>query len=316
MSCCPWRVKSSRKGLPRLTEMSPSGFLNLNKPLQLTSHDVVAQARRHYRARTGFKKVGHAGALDPLADGVLVLCLGAATRLSDYVMRGRKIYHARITLGISTTTYDAAGDILERRCAARIRRCDIERALPSFIGDIKQTPPMYSAIKVGGKKLYELARQGRTIKREPRAITVHSIKLLSWRNPVLELEVECGAGTYIRSLAHDLGGVLGVGGYLSGLTRTASGAFKLSDSLPLEAIASGGEWLQRIIAPYEALTEYSRVTLEDHDIEDLRHGRCIRRQPGIADHIVFAFDETYQLVAILEPRADLWKPRKVFPGGS
>ncbi len=296
--------------------MPPTGFLNLNKPLQLTSHDVVAQVRRHYRALTGARKVGHAGTLDPLACGVLVICLGAATRLSEYVMRGRKTYQAQITLGISTTTYDAAGDILERQCADSIIRSDIERALGDFIGDIKQKPPMYSAVKVRGKKLYELARQGQTIKREPRAVTVHAIKVLSWRNPVLTLEIECGAGTYVRSLAHDLGNALGVGGMLSGLTRSASGAFKLRDSLPLDAITSSGEWLQRITAPSDALRDYTHIQLKSDEIKELRYGRSIRRQPDIADRTVFAYDEANQLVAILEARAELWKPHKVFPDGS
>ncbi|MDE2776757.1 MAG: tRNA pseudouridine(55) synthase TruB [Chloroflexota bacterium] len=295
-----------------MSEFRADGFLNLNKPLHLTSHDVVAQVRRHYRALTGSKKVGHAGTLDPLAEGVLVICLGAATRLSEYIMRGTKTYQARITVGISTTSYDAAGEILERKCAAHIRRADIERALPRFIGEIEQAPPMYSAVKVGGVKLYELARQGRTIEREPRAITVRSIAVQSWRNPVAELEIECGAGTYIRSLAQDLGEALGVGAHLSGLTRTASGAFKLRDSLSLEEITGSGAWLGRVTAPYDALSAYPRVKLKSADIDALRHGRFIERQPDIVDQTVFAFDHARRLVAILEPRAALWKPRKVF----
>ena len=299
-----------------MSDIRAAGFLNLNKPLHLTSHDVVAQVRRQYRTLTGSRKAGHAGTLDPLADGVLVICLGAATRLSNYIMRGRKVYHAQISFGVTTTTYDAAGDILGRICADHVKRANIEHILPQFIGDIEQVPPMYSALKVGGKKLYELARQGQTIKREPRKVTVHSIKILSWVNPLLELEIECGSGTYIRSLAHDLGAALGVGGYLSGLTRTASGPFKLHQSLPLEAITDSGDWLQHITSPYDALTEYTPVKLNAEDIEDLRHGRFIHRQPAIADPTVFAYDGDNQLVAILEPRAELWKPRKVFLSGS
>lgn len=295
-----------------MSDTSAAGFLNLNKPLGQTSHDIVAQVRRHYRSLTGSKKVGHAGTLDPLADGVLVICLGTATRLSDYIMRGRKVYCAQIRFGATTTTYDGAGELLDRRCADHINRADIENALPLFIGDIKQVPPMYSAIKVSGKKLYDLARQGQTIEREPRPITIHSLKILAWRNPILELEIECGSGTYIRSLAHDLGAELGVGGYLAGLTRTASGAFMLSDGLPLEAITDSGEWLRHITSPYDALTQYTRVKLDAEDIRSLRHGRFIRRLPSIADRTVFAFDAAYQLVAILEPRAERWKPRKVF----
>ena len=295
-----------------MSDIPPAGFLNLKKPLHLTSHDVVAQVRRHNRTRTGSRKVGHAGTLDPLAEGVLVICLGEATRLSEYIMRGRKIYQAKITLGATTTTYDAAGEFLESKPAEHLRLSDIQRVLPQFIGEIEQVPPMYSAIKVGGKKLYELARQGKTIERNPRRVTIHAIVALSWRSPVLELQIECGSGVYIRSLARDLGAALGVGGYLSGLTRTASGAFKISDSLKLDSITTDGEWLRHIISPYDALGHYTRVNLNTEEIESLRHGRFIRRPPDMADHIVFAFDTGNRLVAVLEPRAELWKPRKVF----
>ncbi len=295
-----------------MSEFPAAGFLNHNKPLHLTSHDVVAHVRREYRTLTGSRKVGHAGTLDPLAEGVLVICLGAATRLSEYIMRGRKIYRAKITLGAATSTYDAAGEFVEGKPAERLRLSDIQRVLPQFIGEIEQAPPMYSAIKVGGKKLYELARQGKTIERNPRAVTIHAIAAHSWRSPVLELEIECGSGVYIRSLAHDLGAALGVGGYLSGLIRTASGAFKIGDSLNLDSITADGEWLHHIISPYDALGDYTRVRLKAEEIENLRYGRFIRRPPDMADHIVFAFDATNRLAAVLEPRAEFWKPRKVF----
>lgn len=295
-----------------MSEIPAAGFLNLNKPLHLTSHDVVAHVRRHYRTLTGSRKVGHAGTLDPLAEGVLVVCLGAATRLSEYIMRGRKTYRAEITLGATTTTYDAAGEILESKPAEHLRLADIQRVLPQFIGDIKQVPPMYSAIKVGGKKLYELARQGETIERIARAVTIYAIDILSWSSPVLELEIECGSGVYIRSLAHDLGAALGVGGYLSGLTRTASGAFKIGESLNFDSITTDGEWLHGITSPYDAFVDYARVNLKAEEIENLRYGRFIRRPPDMADHAVFAFDGANRLVAVLEPRAELWKPRKVF----
>ena len=295
-----------------MSEIPAAGFLNVNKPLHLTSHDVVARVRRHYRALTGSRKAGHAGTLDPLADGVLVICLGAATRLSEFIMRGRKIYRAEITLGATTSTYDAAGEILECTPAKHLQLSDIQRALPQFIGEIEQVPPMYSAIKVGGTKLYELARQGKTIERKARAVTIHAIVVRSWRRPVLELEIECGSGVYIRSLAHDLGAALGVGGYLSGLTRTASGAFRIGDSLNLDSIATDGAWMHKIIAPYDALGDYTRVHLNTEEVENLRHGRFIRRPTDMANHIVFAFDRANRLVALLEPRAELWKPRKVF----
>jgi len=296
-----------------LPDLPTAGFLNVDKPLHLTSHDVVARVRRHYRALTGSKKVGHAGTLDPLADGVLVICLGAATRLSEYVMRGRKVYRAKIEFGATTTTYDAAGDVLERKSADHLDLADVRRAMSAFIGEIEQIPPMFSAIKVGGKKLYELARQGKAVEREARPVTIHALNLLSWRRPVLELEIECSAGTYIRSLAHDLGAALGVGAHLTGLTRTASGSFRLRDSLALDAVTCGGdEWLRHIISPYDALAHFSRVKLNAEDIVRVRHGGFIQRQPRVDDLAVFAFDAERELVAILEPRGQQWKPRKVF----
>ncbi len=296
-----------------MSERVPVGFLNINKPLHLTSHDVVAAVRRRYRALTGAKKVGHAGTLDPLANGVLIICLGAATRLSEYMMADRKSYRARLTFGARTSTYDAAGDILSRNDASRITRSLIDAALPQFIGEIAQVPPMYSAIKQKGKKLYQLARQGKTVARPARDVTIHDIEVISWRNPVLELTIHCGAGTYIRSLAHDLGDALEVGAYLSGLTRLASGRFSLEDSVELTTILESDDWLRHIISPYDALRDYDRMTLTDVEIHSVRHGGFLRQRAGPSSDLVFAFDSAKQLVAVLEPRGEHWKPRKVFP---
>ena len=295
-----------------MPENLPAGFLNINKPLHLTSHDVVARVRRRYRSLTGSAKVGHAGTLDPLAEGVLVICLGAATRLSEYVMRGRKVYRAEIEFGAATTTFDAAGDFIERKNADHLQQSDVERVMQDFIGEIEQIPPMHSAVKVGGKKLYELARQGRTIEREPRRVTIHDIKLLVWRKPVVEFQIECGAGTYIRSIANDMGEALGVGGYLTSLAREASGIFTLEDSLPLDAICVGSDWLQRVVPPYDALNQYPRIILAADDVARLRHGQFIDRGTTGDDGFVFGFDAGRRLVAILEARDQRWKPRKVF----
>ena len=296
-----------------MSERAPVGFLNINKALHLTSHDVVARIRRVYRASYGGKKVGHAGTLDPLAEGVLVICLGAATRLSEYVMRADKTYHARITLGATTTTYDAAGDVVSECDASQVTRADIEAALPQFLGEIAQVPPMYSAIKRGGKKLYELARQGQTVERPARNVTIHSLDLLAWRNPTLELVARCGAGTYIRSLAHDLGAALGVGAYLSGLTRRASGSFDISQSVMLDDLLEAEDWAQRVISPYQALAGYERVKLGEQEISRLQQGQFIPARRATASEPIFAFDSEGQLAAVLTRRAELWKPHKVFP---
>ena len=296
----------------RLSEMQYSGFLNLDKPSNLTSHDVVAKVRRRYRALTGLKKVGHAGTLDPLATGVLVLCLGKATRLSEYIMRGAKTYRAHVTLGVSTSTYDAAGDILHRCETGHIQLSDVKSHLRQFIGDLQQIPPMYSAVKVGGRKLYELARQNQEIEREPRPVRIDAIDILDWDNPSLKLEIRCSAGTYIRSLAHDLGLSLGVGAHLSALCRTASGNFTLDDSITLEQVLEDDAWLEAIVPPHTALADQCCVTLSESEVAMICHGRAIpRHYPAVAAPI-FAFAQDRQLVAVLEQDAELWKPRKVF----
>ena len=250
--------------------------------------------------------------MDPLAEGVLVICLGAATRLSGYVMRSRKVYQAQITLGATTTTYDAEGEILTTKNIDHITLSDIKCVMPRFVGEIEQIPPMYSAIKVGGKKLYQLARQGQSVERQPRKVTVHSINVVSWNSPVLEIEIECGSGTYIRSLAYDLGEELGVGAHLSDLKRTRSGMFNYTDSIALEALSEDDDWTRHIISPYDALRNQPQVTLGEKDIERVRHGGFIQRPPESDADTIFAFDAERRLIAILQPRDELWKPHKVF----
>ncbi len=292
----------------------PAGFLNLNKPLNLTSHDVVASIRRCCRSSGGNLKVGHAGTLDPLADGVLIICLGAATRLSEYMMRSRKVYRAGITFGSTTTTFDAAGAIVANRDASHLTLADIRNALPQFIGsEIRQIPPMYSAVKVKGKKLYELARAGQTVARPERKVAIHAIDIINWDAPVLELEIQCGPGTYIRSLANDLGQALEAGAYLSGLTRIASGAFHLDQSIALDAVINDEQWTRQIVSPFAALADKTRVTLTAEEINRVQQGGFIPCRNGLQSEAVFAFDSSQQLVAVLEPRAESWKPHKVFP---
>ncbi len=206
-------------GPPAKHRMEPFGFLVIDKPPGMTSHDVVAWVRRG----TGVKRIGHAGTLDPMATGVLVLCIGAATRLSEYVMSSHKVYTASIRLGIETDTYDADGQITATADASALTRSEVETALAHFQGEIDQIPPMVSALQQGGRRLYDLARQGIEVERAPRRVTLN-IHLLDLNLPDLRLRVECSPGTYIRSLAHDLGAALGVGAHLTALRRKASGA--------------------------------------------------------------------------------------------
>lgn len=293
--------------------MSVFGFLNINKPTGMTSHDVVAKIRRGLH----IKKVGHAGTLDPLADGVLVICLGGATRMSDYVMHGTKRYTARVHLGITTDTYDLEGAILSERDVTSIRREDVEQALTAFRGDIRQIPPMYSAIKQGGRKLYDLARAGQTVEREARPVTISGLTILDWQPPLVTLDVECSAGTYIRSLAYDLGEALGVGAHLAGLTRTASGRFILDQAVSLVALLDNPDWQERLISPRIALADWPSVVIDEDSIEEIRHGRMIPapsevQQPG---KDIFAYNGEGALIAILTRKDDALHPRKVFTGG-
>ncbi len=295
-----------------MAELGHTGFLNLDKPLQWTSHDVVARVRRRLQKLTDCKKVGHAGTLDPLASGVLVLCLGQATRLSSYVMHTRKQYQAQISLGQTTTSYDAEGDVTALADADSITLADIEQVLPQFIGSIQQVPPMHSAVKIGGQKLYRLARQGKSIERPARPVDVHSIDILAWNSPIIELDIVCGSGTYIRSLAHDIGQALGVGAHLSALRRIASGDFHIRDSISLDKVTEDDDWLQHIIPPYAALRHQPRLILAASEIQRVRQGQFIPRRTDFDADQVFAFTHDKRLAAILRPRGQLWKPHKVF----
>ena len=288
------------------------GFLNIDKPLKLTSHDVVARVRRRYKELTGSKKVGHAGTLDPLATGVLVVCLGGATRLSDYVMHTTKQYRAHVTLGKTTTTYDAEGDIIDQVDTSHLSQADIEAILPQFTGDIQQVPPMYSAIKVDGKKLYDLAREGKSIERKARAVKISEINLLSWNQSTFELDIVCSSGTYIRSLAYDIGQVLGVGAYLSGLERVASGIFHIDSAITLDTVMTDDKWHQHIISPHHALRDRPSITLSDDDLEHIRNGKFIQRETNADVDFMFAYTIDGQFAAILTPRDNFWKPHKVF----
>lgn len=214
----------------------PEGLiLNVDKPKGITSFDVVRQIRR----RLGVKKVGHGGTLDPMAEGVLLILVGRATKRASELIGLDKEYRAGILLGTTTDTYDITGKIVERGDYSSISCMEVERALNKFTGEIQQVPPMYSAVKIGGRKLYQLARRGETIERSPRKIKIHLINFLSWNSPVVTLDIHCSKGTYIRSLAYDLGRELGCGACLESLQRTAVGDYTIEDSLKLDEINLG-----------------------------------------------------------------------------
>ncbi len=289
--------------------MSVFGFLNVDKPTGMTSHDVVAKIRRGLK----IKKVGHAGTLDPLATGVLVMCLGGATRLSEYVMHTTKRYQARVRLGVTTDTYDADGETLLERDASAVTREQVEQALTGFMGDIQQVPPMYSAIKQGGRKLYDLARAGEVVEREARSVHISALTVSDWQSPEFTLDVTCGAGTYIRSLAYDIGELLGVGAHLTGLIRSASGDFTLEKASALDTILQDEDWLKRIISPADALTHLPLVLVDADALVHILHGRSIPADEAATPaEVAQGVDSSGQLVAILQYAEHRWLPHKVF----
>jgi tRNA pseudouridine55 synthase len=250
------------------------GVLLVNKPDGLTSHDVVARVRKLSQTR----KVGHAGTLDPFATGVLVLCLGKATRIVEYLVGCDKEYLATMRLGITTDTQDLTGQALATRPVTALSTDDLERVFSGLLGTSQQVPPMYSAKKVDGTRLYTLARQGKTVERTARQITIHSIDILEAALPDIRFRVSCSSGTYIRTLAHDVGERLQCGAHLTALTRTRSGAFSLEDTYALDrlaAITDPGELAHLLIPPDRALSFFPDVTLEQALAENLTHGGCL-----------------------------------------
>ena len=242
------------------------GFLNINKPAGMTSHDVVAVLRRI----THIKQIGHTGTLDPFATGVLPICIGKATRLLEY-LKNDKTYIADVQFGKNTDTYDCDGQISET-FDKKIERSDLENILPVFTGEIEQLPPLYSAIKINGKKLYEYARKGEQVEVQPRKVMIYAIKLLDFNYDfqTAKLEISCKSGTYIRSLAFDIAQKLGSGAFLTRLKRTKSDKFGIEKSLDLENLTL--EKVQaKIINPVEIL-DIPRINVDNNDLNQIKNG--------------------------------------------
>jgi len=292
-----------------------SGILNIDKPRGWTSHDVVAKVRR----LTGQRRVGHAGALDPLATGVLLLCLGQATRVAEYLMAGQKRYRATLCLGISTDTYDAEGRVMRDVGPVDVALREIEEALSAFVGEIEQVPPMYSALKRRGQPLYKLARRGEMVERQPRRVTIETLELVDWTPPELTLEIVCSPGTYIRSLAHDLGERLGCGAHLVALTRLASGRFTLDEAISLPALAEAvatSDWTHLLYPLDAALQDLEAVNVDATAAWRLRHGQPIACPTPPTTPLGRAYSPDGRLIAVVayDPDAALWRPKKVFTG--
>jgi tRNA pseudouridine55 synthase len=289
-----------------------SGVLVIDKPVGLTSHDIVQAVRKG----TGIRRAGHTGTLDPRASGVLVVLIGPAVRLSEYVSASDKRYQAIIRLGSSTDTFDAEGEITQTASPDEISEEMFENALGKFIGEIEQVPPPYSAVKVKGRKAYEMARQGEEVDLEPRIIQVHSLELLEWAPPEAVIDVYCSSGTYVRSLANDLGKELGCGAHLIGLRRTKSGRFTLRDSVPLNKLRDAfdnGSWYQYLIPAAEALSDWPSVELDSDQVDAVRHGHRIPADAELGK-MVRGISEQGELIALLEldPETVEWQPKKVF----
>lgn len=291
--------------------MDDFGLLIVDKPVGPTSHRVVSVVRQG----TGIRKVGHAGTLDPRASGVLVLCLGAATRLSEYLSTDTKRYEAVIRFGSSSETYDGEGPMV-RITGAAPREEDIREVLGEFKGEIEQVPPPYSAIKLQGRKAYEMARKGEEVDLAPRQVTIYDLVLDEYRPPDLVLEIECSAGTYIRSIAHDLGERLTTGAHLASLRRTKAGIFTLDDCVPLRALElamAERAWQEYRRPAADALPNLPRVQIEGPILADVLNGRRIPTA-GEMEGMARAIGPDGDLVALLESVEDgrFWHPRKVF----
>lgn len=283
------------------------GILNIDKPQRFTSHDVVSQVRRLSYTR----RVGHAGTLDPLATGVLLVCLGRATRLIEYLAEHPKTYETTLCLGQETDTYDAEGTIVATR-AVTVTAADVAAALPRFRGNIQQTPPMFSAIKQDGQPLYKLARRGIEVERPARWIRIEELALLSYQLPFITLRVVCSTGTYIRSLAHDLGQALGCGSYVTALRRTAVGPFKVSQAVPLAELTPEN-MKTAMLSSDQAVHHLPLLALSPMEVAHLCQGRRLPRQPRHPHApLARAYDQAGNFVGIVAAEDDEWQPRKVF----
>lgn len=293
-----------------------SGVLVVDKPVGMTSHDVVQAIRNG----TGLRRAGHTGTLDPRASGVLVILVGPAVRLSEYVSASDKRYQAIIRLGSATDTFDSEGKFTRSDTPVDVTEAQFEEVLQTFVGEIEQTPPPYSAVKVQGRKAYEMARQGEEVELAPRIIQVHHLEVLEWAPPEVVVDVHCSSGTYVRSLANDLGEKLGCGAYLVGLRRTKSGRFSLRDATPLRRLQesfTAGNWYQYLIPAAEALGDWPAIELSPDEVEAVRHGHRVKVKGETTETKVRGVSTQGELVALmeliaLEDGSAEWQPKKVF----
>ena len=294
-----------------------SGIINVYKEKGFTSFDVVAKLRGILRT----KKIGHTGTLDPDAEGVLPVCIGRATKVCDILTDKDKVYEAVMLLGVETDTQDTSGEILIELPVTVSEEC-VKEAILSFVGDYAQVPPMYSALKVNGKKLYELAREGKTVERKARNVQIFSIEILEINLPRVRMSVHCSKGTYIRTLCHDIGQKLGCGGCMEKLLRTKVGVFELQNTLRLaeiDALAKVGDVEEKIISVDELFEDYTKVwTTPEFDVVVHNGNRVKKRMlqeklPANTERLR-VYDSKSEFIGIYEfskERGD-FKPVKMF----
>jgi len=272
------------------------------------------------RKLSGVKKVGHTGTLDPDATGVLPILIGKATRLADFVTNTTKIYQAEICFGSSTTTYDASGTVTSKNDISSLTLDQIASKMDLFRGQIQQTPPMYSAIKQQGKPLYQLAREGIEVPRKSRPVTIFRLDVKHWQHPILTVEVECSKGTYIRSIAHDLGQAVGCGAHMSSLIRLQSGPFSIDDTISVEQVENAcknNTW-DDLVQPCDfALAHLPAITVDEEAKENICHGRHFtagEQSPTTTEQICRAYSCDGQFLALVnfDAENELWHPKKVF----
>lgn len=294
-----------------------SGFFNVDKPAGMTSHDVVAALRRAGKER----RVGHAGTLDPMATGVLLVAVGSATRVIEYLQDGQKVYQGTVRFGLTTTSYDIEGEVVSQAApdaVAALTREQVEAAMVPFRGVIQQVPPMVSALKRDGRRLYDLAREGIEVEREPRTVEVSELILTDWSPPSATFRATVSKGTYIRSLAHDLGQALGIGGTLTALRRLAVGPFTIDGAESLETLVdalAGDYWTQFIHPLDEALLAFDACVVDKATEEAIRQGRQVTLPCELSTSQARAYNLHGDFIGLLkyDDWTHLWQPDKVFP---
>ncbi len=281
------------------------GLVVVDKPAGVTSHDVVDQVR----ARLGTKRVGHGGTLDPDATGVLVIGVGRATRLLEYAQAAPKRYRATAVFGKATSTQDASGEVVAEAPAGHLTETLVAQALAEFVGEIEQVPPMVSAVKVGGERLYRKARRGEEVERPTRRVVVHGIDLLAFapgEEPRAELDVSCSGGTYVRTLVHDVGGRLGCGAHLAALRRTASGGFTEADAIDVADVAPNS-----LLPPAAAVRDMTRLDLSAEDARGVANGRPLPSPDDLPEGEAVALFSSDDLIAVYRRRGPRLVPDRV-----